>query len=159
MKNLAKMGAGVVGVMTVIGLAMPAMAMEKSSKDRANEFKQVKTSTVQAYDSTKVACVGAAASKREDAIDTAFSAFSTSEMAALSSRKSDLARAYADSTDNASLKTAVKSAWKAFRDSKAAARMAFWNVRTEAWKTFKAEVKTCGGTSVENADMSNEISK
>lgn len=166
MNKFAKIGAGLLGAVTVIGLAMPAFALDSGSKgalvgkSSGNKTHSGKAAVTATFDVTKMGCVGTAVGKREDAVDAAFSAFSASESAALATKKDGLGAAYSSSTTAASLKTAVKAAWKAFRDSKTTARKTFSDTRTQAWTTFKMDVKACGASALENsADAGSEISK
>src|SRR5262245_3264867 len=63
-----------------------------------------------------IACLGTAVAARESAIGSAWSDFSSAMTSAYAARGSALAGAYAKSNP-AEVKTAVKAAWKAFKET------------------------------------------
>lgn len=86
------------------------------------------------------ACVSTATDTREDAIISAFNAFSSSMSSALSTRGAALTSANGQ-TDKETRKTARKSAWDAFKKAKKEAEKKYKLDRKSAWETFRKTVK------------------
>lgn len=89
------------------------------------------------------ACVKAAVVKRESAIQTAFSAYSSSINGALSTRASELSAAW-DITDARQRRAAIVVAWAKYRTSRMSANKILRQARLAIWKQFTADRKACG---------------
>lgn len=90
-----------------------------------------------------LACVAAAVAKREAAIGTAFSTFSTAAQAALSARATALSAAWA-MTDKTARRSAIKAAWRAYTTAIKASRKDLNTARHNAWAGFRTDTKACG---------------
>ncbi len=100
------------------------------------------------------ACMVTAVDARDTALMGAWTTFSTSATAALSTRKDALKAAWA-LTDTAQRNTAIKTAWAAYTKAVKTARNTFKTAKKSAWKTFKTAAKACKQPS---ADASGESS-
>ncbi len=95
-----------------------------------------------ASQTSMLSCVATAVAKRESAIQSAFSTFSTSITAALQTRASELASAWSMS-DKTARNKAIQDAWKKFSDSKKAARTTYNSAMRTAWNEFATDRKAC----------------
>lgn len=90
-----------------------------------------------------IACMQSAVSKRETAIASGFSTYSSAISSALSSRASAFASAWKLAGAKAR-NTALKAAWKTYRSSVSSARSAWSKARQSAWIAFYDARKSCG---------------
>ncbi len=95
-----------------------------------------------ANQTTMMACVASAVAVRESAIQSAFSAFSTSMSSAFTKRASDLATAWT-LTDRTARNTAIKSAHSVFKESSSTAKRTYNTARQTAWQQFSTARKAC----------------
>lgn len=100
---------------------------------------------------TFLSCMQTAVGKREDAIISSTSTFSTALNQSLTNRKGDLLRAWQIS-DQAQRETARKLAWKTFQDSVSTARTTFKASKTSTWDTFRTDRKVCGAPITDTSD-------
>lgn len=133
-------------VLSLSVFAVGAFAKEGSDKKEKN------TETAESVEVDK-ACVGAAVDARESSIITAFTAYNTSALAALTTRRTALAAAWALPTDE-EVKKATKAAMSAYKKSIKEARKIFKDARKSAWDTYKTAAKPCRGAG-ESLDSSN----
>lgn len=87
-------------------------------------------------------CLVTAIKKRDAAVLTGWNTFSGAIVEAYTARPLALEAAWFMPT-SAERVTAVKAAWKSFKDARKTARKNFNRVRYEAWKTFKTDRKLC----------------
>lgn len=119
----------------------PRPELREMHKENRMEKKE-KLEAMQNLDATQLACVAKAVDARETAVGTAFDALNTSLKSALSTRKTSLAAAWV-LTDGTARSTAIKAAWKAFKDTSRAAHKTAKLAKKDAWKGFKAAVSAC----------------
>ena len=119
--------------------------VEKSEKEE--DFQKAESAVVD------YACMGAAVDVRETAIIAGFTAYNTSALSALNTRKTALAAAW-KLTSNEEVKKAVKTAVSTYKKSLKDARKVFKKARKSAWETFKTSAKACKGEG-ESLDSSN----
>lgn len=119
----------------------PRPELREMHKENRMERKE-KLEAMQNLDATQLACVAKAVDARETAVGTAFDALNASLKSALSTRKTSLAAAWV-LTDGDARSTAIKAAWKAFKDSSRAAHKTAKVAKKDAWKGFKDAVKAC----------------
>lgn len=89
------------------------------------------------------ACIQSAISKRETAIASGFSAYSSSVSSALKARATAFASAW-ELTSAKARNTALKAAWKAYKSSISLARSAWSRARQSSWVAFYDARKSCG---------------
>jgi hypothetical protein len=116
-------------------LAVPAFAENTSMTNHGAVSSTTSAATV--------ACVAAAVNTREQALDSGFNTYTQSTNSAYSARASALQAAYALTTGNGAIRTAVRAAWSAFSASMKSARGTWQKTRNADWTTFRASVKTC----------------
>ncbi len=92
---------------------------------------------------SKIACVGAAVSARETAIDAGLTAYTQAVATAYSARATALTQAYATATSTQAVKVGVKSAWSAFNSSFKSAGSTWRTAKSGAWSAFSSAVKAC----------------
>ena len=95
-------------------------------------------------------CIQKAVDTREDAVGTAFSAFATSESAALSARKTALHDAWGMG-DAKARRTARNKAWGDFRTASKTAHSALKTAKESPWKDFEVASKACKTPVVEKS--------
>ena len=117
------------GALVVSSLMVGMVAFAQNTNKGANQ-------------ATMIACVAGAVATREAAIQSAFSAFSTSMTSAFTKRASDLATAWT-LTDKTARDTAIKSAHATFKDSSSTAKKTYNTVRQAAWQQFSTARKAC----------------
>lgn len=108
------------------------------------------TSTPTAHSTLNVACIQSAVDTREDALESAFTAFTTAENTALAARKTALHDAWG-TTDATARRTARNKAWSDFRVANRKAFETLRNGRKTAWSTFTTASKACGTGVIESA--------
>ena len=128
MKKLAVLSAGL--SLLTLAIAVPV-------------FADTATGTTSQKLKIDTACMQSAVSKREAAIASGFSAYSSTVSSALSTRASAFASAWGLTSAKAR-NTALKAAWKAYRSSVSSARSAWSKARQSAWVTFYSARKSCG---------------
>ncbi len=128
--------------------AMPQVS-EASSHTNA-------TSTQMRKAKVDAVCMQTAVGVREDAIQSAWTTFSSSTLAALSVRKSALNAAWG-LTDLKAQKTSIIKAWKDWKKSSKDAHMTLKKDRKAAWETFKKTAKnTCKITTPGDESLSTD---
>lgn len=95
-------------------------------------------------------CIQNAIEKRDTAVITAFSGFSTSVTTALTVRK-DALKAAVILTDKNAKETARKAAWSTFKTSSKTAATTLRTARRAAWTTYETDTKACGVKNYEQA--------
>lgn len=100
---------------------------------------------------TGLACVQTAVGKRDDAIISAFSAFSTATSAALSARKTALVAAWGI-TDKKARRAAIKKAWNDFTAATKTARRTLNSARKTAWTQYAKDVRACRSQGASTSD-------
>jgi len=90
-----------------------------------------------------VACMQAALDKRDGSVSASLATYASSVNAAIAARTSSLKAAWALAVAK-DRRTAIRSAWSAYRVSAAAARSDFKKAKSSAWTTFYADRKACG---------------
>ncbi len=95
-------------------------------------------------------CISAAIEKRDSAVISGFSAFSTSVSAALTARK-DALKAAVVMTDKTAKESARKKAWAAFKASSKTAHTSLVSARRSAWAAYSVDTKACGQMNTEAA--------
>lgn len=101
------------------------------------------------------ACMQTAVEKRDNAVIVAVKTFNDSWVKALETRRDELKAAWA-MTDPAARKTAVRNAWKKYRESRKMSRETFKSARKNAWSTFKADAKACKAVTTGDEGMDND---
>lgn len=124
-----------------VGMLIAAAPFAFAQTDGTNASTTTHTSTI-VVDATKIACVGAAVSAREAALDTAIAAHGTTINAAYTARATALSAAYGKTTAG-EVRAAVKAAWNAFSSAIRSAQKAWKTARNTAWATFRTSVKAC----------------
>ncbi|MBI4034184.1 MAG: hypothetical protein HY378_01395 [Candidatus Brennerbacteria bacterium] len=94
-----------------------------------------------------VFCVRSAIDKRDNAIISAANTFHALVTSALQTRINALKSAWAN-TDEKARKTALKTAWSAYRDATKKARRDLQSARKAAWKQYETDRKACGAGAV-----------
>jgi len=89
-----------------------------------------------------ISCVQPIVNKRETAVQSAFSAWSSSINSSLQTRASELATAWL-LTDKNQRQNAIRSAWEKFKTSKKVATEIFRKAKLAAWKQYKTDLKNC----------------
>jgi hypothetical protein len=87
-------------------------------------------------------CIRTATIKRETALVSSFSAFSSGVVVAYNTRANALSTAW-QLTDKTARKTAIDTAWKNWKSSTDTTRNMRKDSHKSAWDTFKNETKTC----------------
>ncbi len=87
-------------------------------------------------------CIQNVVEKRDTAIITAYTKYSSAVLTALNTRKAELKTAWAITTKNERRK-AIAAAWAKFKKTQAGARSAWAKEKNAAWKAFKTEAKGC----------------
>ncbi len=102
-----------------------------------------------------IACMQQAIEKRDTAIISGLDAYYAVTEASLQTRKETMKTAWAI-TDVKERRTALKDAWKTYRETIKIARNSFKTAKKSAWQQFYADRKTCGtaGTSDDPANSS-----
>ena len=118
----------------------------------APAFAQSTTGTAAPSTSSQsnLTCVQAAVDAREQAIDSAFTTFSSAESAALSARATALHAAWGI-TDSKARRAARTAAWSAFATANKSAYAALRTARKAAWSTFTTASKACHTAVVETS--------
>jgi predicted negative regulator of RcsB-dependent stress response len=98
--------------------------------------------TTSTNSSMMLTCVATAVAKREAAIQSAFSTFSSSMTAAFQTRSTALAAAWA-MTDKTARNSAIKAAWSTFNESAKMAKRTYNTDRLSTWNQFSTDRKTC----------------
>jgi hypothetical protein len=93
--------------------------------------------------SSTLACVAAAAEKRDNAMIVAVDVYVTSVKTALVARRDALKAAWAI-TEQKARQTAIKNAWNKYKDALKTARETFRKAKNVAWDLYKTERKACG---------------
>lgn len=122
------LASGVAGILS-LSFAMPAFAAPVKP-----EIKKAAT--------VDVACMQAAIEKRDTAIVTSLTSFTSALTASLQTRKDALKAAWA-LTDATQRNNAIKAAWAAFNGTWKKGREALNTGKKTAWKTFRTDAKTC----------------
>ena len=92
-----------------------------------------------------IACVRTAITKRETSIQNAFSAYTTAQNTALTTRSSALSAAYAVA-DAKTIRKSLKDAWTTYRKTHSAITKSHNESVKAAWSLFSKDVKTCKTT-------------
>lgn len=90
-----------------------------------------------------IACVKTAVAKRESAVQTAFSVYSSSINGALSTRASELSAAW-DIADIRQRRAAIAAAWAKYRTGRMSANKTLRQARLAVWQQFTVDRKACG---------------
>lgn len=88
-------------------------------------------------------CLIAAIKTRDASILTSWNTYSEAMVAAYTARPLALEEAWKITTSSKDRITAVKQAWRDFKDARKVARKTFNRERYAAWTTFKTERKSC----------------
>ncbi len=99
----------------------------------------------------KLACVSTAVEKRDNAIITAWDAFSASARNALLARRDALKAAWL-LTDKTARRAAIKKAWTDFRAAAKTARVTLNKARRAAWKQYAVDLKACRAQGAPTSD-------
>ncbi len=126
----------------MIGVGVIALILGGAASLVLAENTGTTTSTAGNNQTINLSCIASAVAKRESAIQSAFSAMSSSWSSALATRASDLSSAWA-MTDKTARNSAVRAAWKKFQDSQKAAKKAYNDARKAAWSQFTTDRKAC----------------
>jgi len=118
-------------------------------------FADMATTTSSMTIASKIACVGAAVSVRETALDGGITAYTNSITSAYTVRAAALQSAYATTTPVSQIKSMVKSAWSAFKASIKSASSAWKTTQKNAWATFKTSIKACKAPASVATDTGN----
>jgi hypothetical protein len=89
-----------------------------------------------------IPCIQAAIEKRDTAIIAGLDTYAPAVKTALQTRKDELKAGWALTEKNAR-KTALKNAWKKYRESVRTARRTFRDAKRNAWKQFSTDRKAC----------------
>ena len=133
-------------VLSSLAAAIPALAAENMHQDSA------------AMVSTAISCVAPVVTTRETAIGAAFSAFSTAQSSALSTRQAALRAAWSKTTVK-DVRAGVQDAWKAYRTAHSAAVKTHRQAVKAAWVKFRTDAKVCHptkGVPVESGNASDD---
>ena len=117
-------------------VAMPVMAQSTTPTPTATPKAHRPERTV------NVSCIQDAVKKRDNAIISALDVFASSAKIALTTRRDALVVAWAI-TDRNQRRTALRSAWNAFRDAARQTRQVFQQSKKSAWSTFNKDRHTC----------------
>ncbi len=105
-------------------------------------FAQTSSTTPSQSVTNKISCVGGAVNTREQAIDTAMTAYTQGINAAYSARATALGQAYSQTTMK-EVRSAVKAAWSTFNKSVKSARKAWQAARNTAWTQYRTSAVQC----------------
>lgn len=103
-----------------------------------------------------VSCIQNAVEKRDSAIITAHSAFSTSITSALTARKDALKLSWAKPTRE-ERSSSRKAAYDTFRSAQKSAHSTLRTVRISSWNTFNTEMKACGVSKEAHGERASEV--
>ena len=148
-----KIATSITALALLAGVVAPAFA-ETTTPPPASGTASTTTSAT-----SKIACIGAAVSTREQSIGTAESAFTIALNSAYTARANALQQAYA-LTSTKEVRTAVKAAWAAFSKSAKSARSDWATSRSKAWSTFKTAAAACKapGNLSDGGNAASEVS-
>ncbi len=88
-------------------------------------------------------CMQTASSKRDSAVIAGFDSYYSGIKTALQTRQSSLSNAWTYA-DRKARRSAIKSAWDAFRTSAKTTKKAFKESKGAAWSQFRTDAKACG---------------
>ncbi len=134
-----------IGLAVLVGSAIISIVPLVSMAQTAVTGTPGTTAAVRGINNT---CVQGSVDTREAAIGAAFSALSTAEGTALSTRASALHDAWG-MTDAHARRAARSKAWTDFRTANREAFKGFRTGRTAAWDAFRTASKACGVSVVE----------
>jgi len=96
------------------------------------------------------ACMASAVEKRDNAIISAWNAYSAKVKTALESRRDSVKTAWANTEVGVtSRRAAIRSAWRNFISTVRSARRELKSSRLSAWRTFRNERKSCGASAAD----------
>lgn len=125
-------------------LAFPVIA-ETQNPSTAATGQQIQAS------SAALACMQTAVTKRDNAIISAFDAFSASAKTALTARRDALNAAWGIA-NRKERKAAIKKAWDDFKNATKTARRTLNQARETAWRQFKTDALACKNQGVPTSD-------
>ncbi len=117
----------------LLGVVLPAAAQTTT------------TPTTTTKKTLNVACIQDAVDKRDTAIASAVTTFSTTVTNGLNTRKDALKAAWA-LTDTKARRAALNAAWTAWRTTARQARHTLNTARTSAWTQFRTDRRNCGSS-------------
>lgn len=126
----------------IIGLVLSLALLLSVSAVFAQDSTSTATTTTTIQPVVNIACVKTAVDTRETAIGSAVSTAATAVNSAYATRKTALLAAW-DIQDNASRKSAIKTAWETWKQSLKDTRKTFNDARKAAWKQFATDRRTC----------------
>lgn len=165
MRKLLASGAA---ILTFGSLTLPALAQDGTSssakaqlrteirllKDKFKAEVSAEARTKKEQRNVDAVCMQTAVVTRDTAVIAAVNAQSASWVNALEVRRDALKAAWA-MTDATARKTAVRDAWKNYRNSRKEIREKFRSDRNAAWTQFKTDAKACRGSD-EGAEKDDE---
>lgn len=140
-----------VTTMTLLALlgVGPVFAEDSVSEKKEIQKDERKESII--LDASQITCVKNAITKREDALSSGHTAYSTAVTSAYNTRKTSLLAAW-DKPTTAERRVAVRAADRAFDKAIKTAKKAWAETRRGTWKTFETDRKACLPTT--NAPLS-----
>ena len=140
-------------VMAVICLMFGAVAITTEAKTTTPKVPG------QQLSGAVVSCIKVALEKRETAVISAVTNNQTNVLSALNTRKTSLLAAW-DKTTRADVKSAISTAWSAYKSSMTTLRSTLSTARKGARVTYRADVKACkGDTTVQSVDTSTSANE
>jgi hypothetical protein len=130
----------IMALMILLGGASVFAEEGSSSVRPESERKDMKG--VAALDANAITCVKTALTKREDALTSGYTTYSTAITGAYTARKTALLAAW-DSADAKTRRAAVRSADQAFKSTVQSSKKAWNESRRGTWKTFETDRKAC----------------
>lgn len=127
--------------LVLVGLSLSMAGAISSVKADENASPAPKASRIP-KPTPNIVCVQSAVSKRESAIGSAWSTFSSAITSALSARKDALVAAWGISNAK-DRRLAIRTAWDVFAKANKDARKVLKDARDSAWSQFKADAKAC----------------
>lgn len=109
----------------------------------------------QQFSGAVITCIKSAVEKRETTLFSTLTTYQNDSLTVLTARKTALLDSWNKST-KLEIKSAVSSAWKAYKSSMLTLKSTLNASRNTAWTTYKADIKSCKWTSLlQNIDTSS----
>jgi hypothetical protein len=136
--SLVTLGAMLLGLCAFVVFGASSVSAHSGNDNGTHHATGTKATSTKTVDLT---CMQTAVNTRESAVGAAYTKHATHITNALTARKNALNSAWGMS-DKTARNTAIKSAWKTYRDSKMSSRKDMNSARKSAWTEFKKTAKT-----------------
>jgi len=124
---------------------------ETNSGNNSRESREMKPAQT-----LNVTCIQNAIEKRDSAIITTHTVFSTSITSALTTRKDALKLSWAKPTRE-ERSSSRKATYDAFKTAQKSTHETLRNVRKSSWSTFDTEMKACGVSREAHGERASEV--